>query len=457
MIASSLRAEVNASAAFKINPYLSTGILAHAKTEMWEHDGNGDSFIDIPLTNHVNLLNRWYYKRGDYIGQFLVRGLYDDRRGGQLSHAHGEHIENPYQIHINTKRLEGFIKNGYVFDADKGTSIGVIMSGSYHDQTGLYGDKHYAGAQANAYLNAIFQTEIDERNKIVAGASFNYDGFKENLIWGNADNNFDRQEFTPGIFAEYSYSYEDKLSLLAGVRGDWSSEYGFFVTPRFNVRYSPVAWWNIRASAGMGYRSPNLLADYNFIFPSNREIIWPTEKLRQERALNVGASTTFFIPIKGRELQITGEYYFTNFYDCVVVDMDTEPHAIIFSNLNNGRAYAGNLQVEASMEILRGWTMTLAYRMTDVKTTIGGNLVEKPLTNRYKGLVTTSYQTPLKKWQFDATFQINGGGRMPTPDAANPLWATNFLCYPQLMAQVTCYFMTLPTYVCGQNFTTFKQ
>ena len=81
--------------------------------------------------------------------------------------------------------------------------------------------------------------------------------------------------------------------------------------------------------------------------------------------------------------------------------MDTDPHAIIFSNLNNGRAYAGNFQVEASMEILKGWTMTLAYRMTDVKTTIGGNLVEKPLTNRYKGLVTTSYQTPLKKWQFD--------------------------------------------------------
>ena len=83
--------------------------------------------------------------------------------------------------------------------------------------------------------------------------------------------------------------------------------------------------------------------------------------------------------------------------------------------------------------------------------------MEKPLTNRYKGLVTTSYQTPLKKWQFDATFQINGGGRMPTPDAENPLWETNFPWYPQLMAQVTRYFKTWSIYVGGENLTNYKQ
>ena len=458
MIASSLRAEMNATGGWAVNPYLSTGVLLHAKTEMWKHDGNGDGFIDIPLTNHVNLLNRWYYKRGDYIGQFLVRGLYDDRKGGQIGSHDGHTIENPYQININTKRLDGFIKNGYVFDAETGSSIGVIMSGSYHDQNGIYGNKYYNGSQANAYLNAMYQTNIKENHKITTGVSFNYDGYRENLDWKEVEHfNFDRQEFTPGVFAEYSYSYKEKLSLLAGLRYDWSSLYGGFVTPRVNVRYSPVTWWNVRASAGMGYRSPNLMSDFNFVMPSNRQIVLNANKFQQERALNAGISTTFFIPIQGRELQITGEYYYTRFFDGVVVDMDSDPHAIIFSNLNGAMAYAGNLQVEASMEILRGWTMTLAYRMSDVKTTINNQLVEKPLTNRFKGLITTSYQTPLKKWQFDVTAQLNGGGRMPTPDFVNPLWDAEFPMYEQLMLQVTRYFKTWSIYVGGENVTNFKQ
>ena len=54
--------------------------------------------------------------------------------------------------------------------------------------------------------------------------------------------------------------------------------------------------------------------------------------------------------------------------------------------------------------------------MTDVKQDINGKLYEKALTGKYKGLLTASYKTPLGKWQFDGTLQLNGGGRMPTPE-----------------------------------------
>ena len=52
---------------------------------------------------------------------------------------------------------------------------------------------------------------------------------------------------------------------------------------------------------------------------------------------------------------------------------------------------------------------------------------EKPLTSRYKSLLTAMYQTPLKKWQFDFTAQLNGGGRMPDPDKDNPLWENSIM------------------------------
>lgn len=456
MVNSELRTEFNATGSWHINDKLSTAVLAHYKNESLEFDANHDGFMDLPKSNQVNILNRWNYHSERYTGQVLVRGLYDERRGGQLSKIN---VADPYNIAVDTKRIDAFIKNGYVLNSEKATSIGVIVSGSYHDQTGIYGKRFYHGAQTNVYANAIFQTNFDEHHKLVTGASVNYDNYNEGLQLSSSSDEmpFDRSEITPGIFAEYSFTFHEHLSFLAGLRGDYSTRFGFFVTPRINVRYSPWAWWNIRTSVGLGYRSPNILADYAFTLPSSRKIVLADSEFNQEKALNTGISTTFYIPIGNRELQLSAEYYYTNFFDCVVADLDSDPHQVIFSNLNGGKAYASNFQTELSMEILRGWTTTIAYRMIDVKNSYNGVLREKPLTNRFKGLITTSYQTPLKKWQFDVTAQLNGGGRMPDSDTNNPLWSNTFGIYPMLMAQITKYFRTWSIYLGGENITNFKQ
>ena len=504
MVSTSLRAELNATGGWDINEKWSTGVLAHYKNESMEHDTNGDGFMDLPKGQQANLLNRWYMKDGAYTGQYLVRGLYDERNGGQtMKHIQENNIADPYKIGIKTWRMDAFMKQGYVFDEAKGTSIGVIASGSYHNQANVYGHRIYNGTQGNFYLNAMFQTYFDEtdKHKITAGLSLNYDNYNEVMTSDKAEFwmsplkiggsfykratqhaqtdklDMTRDEWTPGVFAEYSLKVDEKLSLLAGVRGDYSTQYGFFVTPRFNVRYSPWEWWNLRGSVGMGYRSPNLLSDHASVLPSSREIRIEADVLNQEQAVNAGASTTFYIPIAGRELQITADYYYTHFLECMVVDMDSDPYVVTFSNLTEEgveggkkpRSYAGNFQVEATMEVLKGWTMTLAYRMSDVKTTINGELREKPLTNRYKALITTSYMTPLKRWQFDVTAQFNGGGRMPDNfykgnEGLRPSWTIDrgngqydFPWHAQLMAQVTRYFRTWSIYVGGENITNFTQ
>ena len=92
-----------------------------------------------------------------------------------------------------------------------------------------------------------------------------------------------------------------------------------------------------------------------------------------------------------------------------------------------------------------------------MKATISSELREKPLTNRYKSLITASYQTPLKKWQFDFTTQFNGGGRMPDPDSINPLWEKEFPAYTIINAQLTKYFKTWSIYGGSENLTAFVQ
>ena len=160
--------------------------------------------------------------------------------------------------------------------------------------------------------------------------------------------------------------------------------------------------------------------------------------------------------MKDEELTLSAEWFYTDFNNQVVVDMDSDAHAVYFYNLK-GRSMSNVLQVEASYPLFRGFTLLGAYRWMDVKTTYGDKTMRKPLTSRYKALLTASYETPLKKWQFDATVQFNGGGRMPTPDAERPLWEGTFPSYTQLSAQITRRFRRWSIYLGGENLTNFKQ
>lgn len=453
-VSSTARAEVNANTYFDVAPGVSTGLLVHASDEFVEWDHNNDGFLDMPRVSQYNLIDRWYIKKGDYTGQVFARGLYERRQGGQL-----RSLQNPYIVDIETGRAEVFMKNGYVFDHEKGTSIGIITNATYHNQQAAYGDKAYNADQWNAYLNAIFQTSWTDMHKLSTGISFNYDRYNEFWYYGQnlPENQLVRNEYVPGVFAEYTFNWKDKLILLAGLRADYHSTYGAFVTPRLNIKYNPWDFLHFRASVGKGYRAPNVLAENNNLMASSRQMVI-ADDLKMENAWNYGLSITGYIPIAGRELTLSAECYYTDFINQVVVDLDTDPHKVLFYNLN-GRSYACSAQIEASMEVFKGFTATLAYRHTDVKSTYNGILREKPLNNRFKGLATFSYQTPLKKWQFDFTTQVNGGGRLPDSYMIDgqPAWEETFKPYVILNAQITKYFRSWSIYVGAENMTNYTQ
>lgn len=453
---------------------LYTGIMAHYGQNFMAMDDNRDSFVDMPKTINANLANRWFYRHGDYTFQAFVRGLYDRRRGGQIGH-HADTIANPYLINLNTWRVEGFLKNGYIYDDESGSSVAVITAVSYHDLNNTYGVRNWKANQLNAYLNAIWQGNfegsglIDNDHRVSAGVSLNVDNYHESL--SILTQPLDRLEITPGIFAEYSYKYAEMLSLVAGLRIDYSTRYGFFVTPRMNIRYSPFEWWTLRASAGLGYRSPNVIADNAFVLPSSRTLHLASD-IRQERAVNTGISTTFYIPLGSRQLQLSAEYYYTHFLNSLIVDMDRDKHAVYIynqSDIAGAQSFAHSAQIEATIEVLRGWTWTAAFRYTDVEQTTYNSsknqyeLRPKALTNRFKGIISTSYQTPLKKWQFDVTAQFNGISRMPDGFVALGDYLGGYgtphpiTWYPQLMAQITKYWRTCSLYVGAENMTNFKQ
>ena len=454
------RYEANSDATWQINDRLATGLFVHYSNDKTQHDENGDGFLDMPLKEQVNLMNRWQHRSGNYISQYGIRFLYEDRTGGQATKHHP--FPDPYRILTNTNRLEGYTKQALILDPEKVESVAFILSGSYHEQLSMYDRTPYNVYQNNVYASLMYEKELIPSHSLSTGLSLNYDGFNENLTQNGQRAVHNRSEIVPGGYMQYTYNLNDKFIMLAGIRADHSSLYSWFVTPRLHIKYNPFEWLHVRASAGKGYRTANVLTENNFLLSSSRNIV-NEGNLNQEEAWNTGINFSFYIPIGGKELTIHTEWYHTNFNKQVVVDMDRNPHEVSFYNLE-GKSFANSFQVEAtySFPFLRGFTLTGAYRYTDPKTDYRNSdgvnqRLTKPLVSKYKGLITASYQTPLKKWQVDLTGQFNGGGRMPAPDATDPLWDTAFDSYQVWNLQVTKYFRHWSIYLGSENLFSFTQ
>lgn len=455
------RYEANADATVKLNDKWSTMLLAHYENETKAHDANGDGFTDIPEVEQYNFFNRWAYMGSKYLFQAGIKALNEQRTSGQVSHG-GHSFSNPYLIDMNTDRYEAFVKQAYIFDKEHNTNLALITTGTIHNLDATYGHKLYNVNQQNAYASLIFESNFTDQHALSAGLSFNYDRYDQDYRLTNnvADTPLKAidDEAVTGGYAQYTYTPNDKLTLMLGLRGDYSDMYGFFVTPRANIRYAPNDYVTFRASAGKGYRTNHVLAENNFLLASSRSIQIDKD-LKQEEAWNYGFSIASYLPVCGKTLNLNGEYYYTQFVNQVVVDMETDPHAVIFSNLN-GQSYSHVFQVEATYPFFQGFNLTAAWRMTYVKNEINGILYEKPLTGRYKGLITASYKTPLGKWQFDVTWQQNGGGRMPTPytlENGNASWDARYKSFEQVSMQITRNFRRWSIYIGGENLTNFTQ
>lgn len=452
-----MRMEVNSDAGFHLNDKLKSGLFLHYSNDTKSHDVNNDGFLDYPKLKQFNILNRWNYEVGKYLAQYGFKYINENRESGQDTRYNN--IADPYRILLKTNRGEIYTKQAYVLSADELTkSIALIGSASIHNQKSIYDRTNYDVTQKNLYLSLLYEKDFSKMHNLSTGISLNYDEFNETLA--NAPTK--RHEAVPGVFAQYTFNLDDKFIALIGLRTDYSSLYGFFATPRFHLKYNPTEWLHLRGSIGKGFRTANVLVENNFLLASSRKINI-AENLKQEEAWNTGVNATIYVPIYDKQLTIIGEYYHTRFINQVVVDMDSDPHGISFYNLDAGKSYSNSAQIEVSYPFFEGFTFTAAYRytrsMSDYKNPKTGEVrfLSKPMMNDYKGLITASYQTPLRKWQFDLTGQFNGGGRMPTPDDVNPLWQKRFEPFRVVNVQVTKFFRNFSIYLGAENLFDFRQ
>lgn len=448
------RLEANAYSAHKLNKKLSTMVFLHGNYFNTTLDRNNDGFFDYPLSRQYMLLNRWKLILPNYEGQAGIYFTEEVKNGGQLvfNKATDKGTTNAYGLEINTRRLEGFYKGGFISKYKESTSTALLASVSHHQQNSFFGLNDFNAVQNSFYFNLIHQTYLfNTRHGIVAGASFIYDDY--DMMFNQQD--LGRKEIVPGVFTEYTYNSLGKLILIAGLRDDYHLKYGNLLTPRLHLRYKFNDVFTLRASAGKGYRFPNVIAENTMLLVTSKTIIFEEEPGLEE-AWNYGAFLSAEKKIAGRPFHLNLDFYRTDFINQVIVDMDLCSDLIHIYNLA-GKSYSNSAQAELTFEPFERFHVLLAYRLNDVKTTYFGILKEKLMSKKSKGILNLAYSTPWDKWKFDFTVQYNGKSRLPQlieNDQVVQEYSPGFFI---VNAQVSKNFKNFELYLGGENLTDFVQ
>jgi len=458
------RLEGNINFSAKLNNHLSTGLLLHSNSTNLKMDKNKDGFLDMPIGNQINLVNRWHYQdEKGLVAQLSIKILQDKRLAGEKSFDENmdKLTTNKYGVGIDVKQTVFTGKIGYVFPQQKYKSIGFIFSAIDYENNSYYGLRKYDGKQNSFYANLVYQSIIGTTtHKYRTGFSLINDNFNETFNGSN----YKRKEVVPGVFFEYTFAPSKSFTAIAAARVDYHNEYGNIATPRLNLKYDFNPKTNIRFSVGSGFRTANIFAENTGLFVSSRQfnILNTTSNygygLNAEKAWNFGINLTHQFKINNQTGSISFDAYRTSFVNQVVVDVDASPQQVQFYNLN-GKSFSNSLQVEVNYEIIKKMDVRLAYRWLDVQTDYSSVMLQKPLTAMHRAFVNWSYET-VSQWKFDFTTQWFGSKRLPKT-SSNPTdkqVESYSPSYFQMAAQITKQFGNKwDIYVGVENLTAYTQ
>jgi outer membrane receptor for ferrienterochelin and colicins len=445
------RFETNFYTANHLNDRLSTVIMTHTSNNNLKIDHNNDGFLDMPMINRLQFANKWTYDTENYKAHYTLEFLDENRRSGNEASFDIEADNTAYAIKTATRQYNFATKQGFILNPRYASSIAFLAKANQSELNGTFGNNRLDATEKYLYSGIVFISDIvNQRYKISSGINFVHKNREEAF----AELNANVIENMLGSYAEFTYNPTHRLVLQAGIRGDYNSYFDkWLVTPRAHAKFEITEQLHVRGSMGKGYKMPYIITELMPYYASSRTINLPLN-FELEESFNAGGSIIWYFPLFENST-LTVDYFRTDFQNMLLFDVDSDPNAITAKYITNN-ATSDAFQAEINTEPIRGFTVRGAYRYNNVTYSNNGVRTNLPLVSKTKALINLSYLTPLKKWQFDATMNHNGKGRMPQPDVINPLWDNEFQSFNTFNAQITRFLNRWEIYAGSENISNFK-
>ena len=344
--------------------------------ERHDYDRNHDGFTDIPRLNSETVGFRGYYKTSAYSRITTeYHHTHEFRRGGnnldQAPHMAAICEQLDHKINGGSLSFDYFSPDSRhklnVYTAIQGIKrysyFGTDMNpNAYGNTTGLTAT---AGGQYTFNYKCIVPTQL------TVGAEYNYDQLNDYYI--ATDRHLDQRTNIIGAYVQNEWRSE-KLNLLIGARLDKHNLISKpIVSPRANIRYSPIEKVGLRVSYSSGYRAPQTYNEDLHIDALNHSIslIELSKDLRPEYSHSISGSVDLYHNFGALHTNLLIEGFYTMLNDVFILEktgehtgVDSEGNPItIIENVRRNAAGAtvGGLTAELKLGIRDIFEIQMGY------------------------------------------------------------------------------------------------
>lgn len=383
-------------------------------------DNNNDGFTDLTLQNRISLFEKINVKRpSNKLLQFGVRGLYEDRWGGQMNWTPefrgGDSI---YGESIYTQRIEGIAQYQLPTQED----ITYSLSANYHSQDSRYGTTSYVAKQIVLFHQLIWSKQVN-RHELLAGVATRYTFYDDNttvtsVSEGGIALNQPSKIFLPGIFIQDEKTINENWKYIIGSRLDQHPIHGLIHSPRAGIKWMRTPASILRLNVGNGFRTVNIFSEDHAALTGAREVLI-IEKIKPEKSWNVNLNLVqkFFFK-KGGRINFDMSAFYSHFSNKIIPDYLTNSNQIIYSNLHG---YAENKGVSLQMEgVKNNWSGIIGFTYVSNEFISDGKKQRPLLTEKFSATWSLSYTFKNKTTSIDYTGNVYGPMLLPTLGSLDP-------------------------------------
>lgn len=174
----------------------------------------------------------------------------EDRLGGSMDYIGGKTASGYFESN-ETDRLSTQFDATHRFSDH--SRIQVKNSISFFDRSIAIPDYVFSGKQVSSFSEINYVT-FGEKMEWIVGGNLWTEQFDQRQ--GDPDNDLGFSNTTTGAFVQNTWNMATQWTLETGLRGDYQSQYGAYLLPRFSLLYEPNEQITFRTGGGLGYKTP---------------------------------------------------------------------------------------------------------------------------------------------------------------------------------------------------------
>lgn len=356
---------------------------------------------------------------------------FEKRIGGDLQYIKGNgNASRSYFEQNETGRYSSQLELKHQLNAQQ--KLTFKNSLSYYDRSITMPNYLFSGVQFATYSEANYVKE-GETADWVLGLNYITEDFKEDVI-----NDFRSRTYknnTMGGFVQNTYLASDKLTFESGLRGDYHSDYGFFLLPKISMLWKMNQQFTFRLGGGLGYKAPSVFTEeaeriqFRNVLPIN------VNQMEAERSYGANFDVNYRTSLFNEQVgfSINQLFFYTRINNPILLQNAPVPQTLLPSTAPANLQYTqpkGDLNtkgMETNVKLtFKDFKLFVGYTFADVSQHTGNAFFDYPLVSKHRLNNVLMYEVE-DKWKIGAEAYYFSRQKLSDGSTGKSYWTPGFM------------------------------